>query len=71
METIKKYAQAVSKIGEKVLLIIAGGAALIMSLHDPRLENIRLITQVMGGLCFVFGIIPMIVAYVKSVLVIK
>jgi hypothetical protein len=68
MKNIKKYAQAGSKIGEKVLLLVAGGTASIMSLHDPRLENIQVITQVMGGLCIIFGLAPMITAYVKNTL---
>lgn len=71
MENIKKYTQATVKIGEKILLLIAGALALVVSMHDPKLEIVRLIAQILGGLCLAFGLAPMILAYVKTTLTSK
>lgn len=66
MEKFKPVAQATLKIGEKFLLVIVGTGALGLSVIDARFENIKLMVQVMGAVCFAFGFVPMFWSFVKA-----
>lgn len=66
MKDFKKQLQALVKIGEKILLLLVGAAALTLSILDPRFETLRSAIQVTGALCLILGLSPMVTAYVKA-----
>lgn len=68
MDNFKKQAKALVTIGEKVLLLVAGAAALALSVLDPRFETLKLAVQLVGALCVIFGLAPMVWAYIKATL---
>lgn len=66
MNNLKQQLVAVKSISEKVLLLLVGAAALAASVLDPRFETLKLGLQVLGAVCFLLGISPMVWQYVKA-----
>lgn len=64
MKNIKKKLQTIANVGERLLLIGLGLAALYLGASDQVIESkVALIT---GIACFVAGIAPMVISYVKA-----
>lgn len=58
--------KAIWNIIQTILLLVAGAAALTLSMLDGRVENIKLAVQILGAVCVVFGLTPMVIEYVKA-----
>lgn len=66
MEKFKTYGLAVTKIGEKLLLIGVGLAGMWAVYAKIKDENLALVTLVIAGIALLFGLAPMIFNYAKS-----
>lgn len=65
---VADFLKAGWKILEKIALLLVGGAALTVSILDPRFETLRSGIQICGGFCVLLGLVPMVWEYIKATL---
>lgn len=66
MKNFKNKAKKVAEIAERILLVGVGAAALYASIfNNPK--SLKYTALGLGALCIVAGLVPMFVAYAKSV----
>ncbi|HSW91472.1 MAG TPA: hypothetical protein VLG09_02405 [Candidatus Saccharimonadales bacterium] len=68
MNEFKAQAKAYVKIGERILLLIVGSYLIYLSVNDTRLEALERAIQAAGAASILLGLIPMVWAYIKTVL---
>lgn len=65
MKNIKKYLTAVAQISEKPLFVVIGLWGL-WAYHTQGERSIKFALIAISATAFIFGIVPMMIAYFKS-----
>lgn len=68
MNDFKKQALAYVKIGERILLLIVGAYLIYLSINDTQFEKLELAVKAAGAASILLGLVPMVWAYIKTVL---
>lgn len=66
MKNWKEKLVKVSKIIERIAFVLAGLIASYVSTLNLNHADFKPVLLVFGGLCLVFGLMPMFVSYVKE-----